>query len=818
MRGKIRLAQVLACQVVACLMLFTAGTSAVAQTSRPFSQLVELWTRQLDRISERADQPELQPAEIDSLRERATDIRSAAAAAAALARNDLADTNKLLAPLQPKMNGDKAATDQPPDTDAVKAERERLTEQAAISDSRIKQCEVVIARADQLVDRLAKLRAQIVLRTLLHRGASPLSQQVWTNMGPEFAAAMRSLSSSFVAWGQGGLTALRTGEQDTTPLAFWALATIALWWIAHRLRRRYGSQGDAAPGQRDRTIAAAIDGVGVVIVPILAVWLIDKVLAVSRPPAPIDALLPELTARLIVLLLVVGLSATALAPNRAAWRVLPFTDAAAQHLSTALRRLMVISVSVDFIYTALTIGSDREALNSIGALVLEVTVAILALPALSDRAWQSTRSSESDQPALIGGTWWSIARLALSAAVLSAIVCALLGYATLAAHLHSALAGTCMIVALALLAHRLASDLLDAVGAADTRSGAWARRRLGLAADANLHGQTVLLLLFDLVLGIAVVIAIPAAWAVDMDSILGGLGRVMHGVRVGGVNISLEDIGAAILAFLVCIGLARATRAVVRDRVLPSLDVPMPLRQSIDAGLNYVGVIIAILIGVSALGIDFTNLAIVLGALSVGIGLGLQNIANNVISGVILLVERPVKAGDWVSVNGHEGFVRRINIRATEIETFQRTHVIVPNSLFLQNPVINRTYADTSSRIELPITVGLGADVGKVETILREAALDHPRVLRVPKPIVRFVKMTPTGLDFELFVFVAQLEDRLVVTNDLNRTLLKRLIEEKILDPQPVQEFKLRDLGKLAQALATRTEETGTDDAPPSQK
>ncbi|MFI5002922.1 MAG: mechanosensitive ion channel family protein, partial [Reyranellales bacterium] len=183
--------------------------------------------------------------------------------------------------------------------------------------------------------------------------------------------------------------------------------------------------------------------------------------------------------------------------------------------------------------------------------------------------------------------------------------------------------------------------------------------------------------------------------------------------------------------------------------------------------------------------------------------------------GVILLVERPIKSGDWVSVSGHEGFVRRINIRATEIETFQRTHVIVPNSIFLQNPVINRTYADTSSRIDIPITVGLGTDTVKMETILRETALAQPRVLRVPAPIVRFVRVAPTGLDFELFVFVAKLEDRQIVTNDLNRTLLARLIEEKILDPAPVAEFKLRDLDKLADALHA-DRRTNDAAAPPS--
>ena len=164
------------------------------------------------------------------------------------------------------------------------------------------------------------------------------------------------------------------------------------------------------------------------------------------------------------------------------------------------------------------------------------------------------------------------------------------------------------------------------------------------------------------------------------------------------------------------------------------------------------------------------------------------------ISGVILLVERPIKAGDWVNVAGHEGFVRRINIRATEMETFQRTHVIMPNSMFLQNPVVNRTYSDTSSRVEIKLTVGLATDVAAMEAVLREAALGHPRVLRVPPPIVRFERITPAGLEFELYVFVNRLEDRLVVTNDLNRTILAKLIEAGIVDPKPVPTFKLQGI------------------------
>ncbi len=820
----------LAWSSLAGLVLLLMGAAAFAQSAtppqRPFSQLVDLWTRQLDRIATRTEQASLLPAEIDTLREQTADVRAAATAAAAFARNDLADTKKLLAPLETKPGPDAS-----PESDAVKAERQRLTEQATISEGRLKQGEVVIARADQLLERLTKLRGEMVLQTLMRRDASPLSRDVWAKLGPELASSVRTLSSGLAAWSHNGLSALGSDGGSLVWLAVWAAITIALWWAGRELRRRFGRSSANNLDQHDRTIAAAIDGLGLVLVPVLAVWLIGKLLMASLPPPPIDRLVPELIARLIVLLLVFGLTSTALSPSRPQWRVLPFTDASARLLSHSIRRLMVAGVVLDFIYVSFTHSDmSREAVPAIGALLLATIVALLTLPALSNRAWQAVRPEGSELPRMIGGTWWSISRLVLSVVVLSSIGFALAGYATLAAHLHTAISETLLLVAIALLLHRLATDVLETAAAPETPSGRWVRQRFGLAPDAEVRGQYLVLLLFDTLLVLLLAVMIPTAWNVDIDAIFQGFGHLMRGVKVGGVTVSLGNVGMAIVAFGVCMLIARLVRSIVRDRVLPTVDAPLPLRQSIDAGLNYAGVMIAILVGIGALGVDFTNLAIVLGALSVGIGLGLQNIANNVISGVILLMERPIKAGDWVVVNGHEGFVRRINIRATEIETFQRTHVIVPNSMFLQSPVINRTYADTSSRVEIQITVPLSTEVLKLETILREAALSQPRVLRVPMPIVRFVRVAAAGLDFELFVFVSNLEDRLTVMNALNRTLLARLIEEKIIDPKAVPELRLRDIDKIGAALRgelperPKTEDSsevtseGADDAASSPK
>ena len=799
------------------LLLLVGAGAAFGQTAtppqRPFAQLIDVWTRQLDRVATRAEQASLLPVEIDTLREQVADVRAAASAAAAIARNDLADTKKLLAPLEVKPGSDAA-----PETDAVKADRARLSDLASVSESQVKQCEVIIARADQLTERLTKLRGQVMLDALLHRDVSPLSPDVWRKLGPQFKTAVQTLSAAVAAWGHEGLSALGSGDQDLTSLAFWAVVTVLLWWLGRFLRRRFGRGEATEPGQRDRTIAAAVDGVGLVLVPILAVWLVGKLLTATAPPAPIDGLVPELIIRVIVFLLVVGLTATALSPRRPAWRVLPFSTESAPELSLAVRRLMAVGLSIEFVYVALTRGpGDRTALASVGALVIAAIVALLTLPALSNRAWHAapaqgtSTGAQSGQPRMIGGTWWSIVRLLLSVLVLSAIPFALLGYATLAAHLHNAIFSTALMITIVVLAHRLMADLLEEAAAPDTPPGRWVRHRLGLAPDSTLRGQHLLMLVFDLFLVLLLAVGIPAAWSVDTDAIVDGAGQLMRGVKVGNVTISLGNVGMAIVAFVVCMVLARLVRTIVRDRVLPTVDAPLPLRQSIDAGLNYVGVLLALVIGIGVLGVDFTNLAIVLGALSVGIGLGLQNIANNVISGVILLVERPIKAGDWVSVAGHEGFIRRINIRATEMETFQRTHVIMPNSMFLQNPVVNRTYADTSSRVDIKLTVGLATDVAMMEALLREAALGHPRVLRVPVPILRFERITPTGLDFELFVFVSRLEDRLLVTNDLNQAILVKLIENGILDPKPIPTFRLHGIEPHLDAKPADAKPAGKD-------
>ncbi|MCA3574979.1 MAG: mechanosensitive ion channel, partial [Aestuariivirga sp.] len=200
----------------------------------------------------------------------------------------------------------------------------------------------------------------------------------------------------------------------------------------------------------------------------------------------------------------------------------------------------------------------------------------------------------------------------------------------------------------------------------------------------------------------------------------------------------------------------------------------------------YAGYFIAAVLALTATGIDFSNLALIAGALGLGIGLGLQSIVNNFVSGLIILAERPIRVGDWVSLPTGEGVVRRINVRSTEIETFDSCSIILPNSLLVTEPVRNWTHNDNMGRFLVAVSVDYGNDAELVRKVLLETARAHERVLSRPEPVALLARFGPSGLDFELRAFVADIFEAAGVASEIRFSLLTRFAEKGITIAPPL--------------------------------
>ena len=247
--------------------------------------------------------------------------------------------------------------------------------------------------------------------------------------------------------------------------------------------------------------------------------------------------------------------------------------------------------------------------------------------------------------------------------------------------------------------------------------------------------------------------------------------------------------------FIALIMLTGWAKRWIENRWLRHMNLDRGARDALLAMVGYIGFVIAALVALRFSGVSMASVAIIAGALSVGIGFGLQGIANNFISGLILLFERPIKSGDFVTVGGVEGFVRKISIRSTEIETLDRRNVIVPNSELISGQVTNWVLRDPHGRLSLHIGVAYGSDVELVQKLLVDAAMEHPDVIkegRAPGPKALFMEFGESSLNFELRIWIHRIEKRFDVTSGVNFAIDKAFREHGIVIPFPQRDLHVK--------------------------
>ena len=261
-----------------------------------------------------------------------------------------------------------------------------------------------------------------------------------------------------------------------------------------------------------------------------------------------------------------------------------------------------------------------------------------------------------------------------------------------------------------------------------------------------------------------------------------------------------------VLLFVALLFMTRVIQRWMRERVLQPRRVEAGIANSIETAVGYSGIALSAVIAISYAGLDITNLAIVAGALSLGIGFGLQSIVNNFVSGLILLVERPVKVGDRIVAGDQEGHVRRISVRSTEIETFDRARLIIPNSELITGRVLNKTHRSLMGRGNVRVGASYDADPQQVIDILVACANAHPQVLTEPPPGAVFDNFGASSLDFFMWFFVADVARAAPVQSDLRVAILREFRAAGIEIPFNQHDIHLRDLDGV-RALINRLAE-----------
>jgi potassium-dependent mechanosensitive channel len=686
----------------------------------------------------------------------------------------------------------------PKESAEIAAQRKRLEADVAAIDGKLKQADILFVRAGQLIDAANNERRDRFTESLFQPVPNFYSYVIPTAL----ESAPQRTDQVLDAIGDWFESAWNVGTVFLLFLFFLPIAAAAVVArFTSRLRQRSEAAEDEPPNLQECGSAAFKKSVwrSLPLWTGLAVFYVLNASAGLADPT-LDGFLLKAVLSIAWAAFLMSLVRQSLVPEDPAYKVIPASDPMAWRLAGLLWTLITfwlidqISVLTDtVVFMPYTVSVLRSAIFAAiyGVLLAAILFAVQA-------------GSITRKAAFSGWRGWLFSFMALLTAII--LLAMLLGYESLARFIGAHLVTTAGVLWIMYLLHLMAED----ISSVSVISGAPIDDDLDEDKDMGAPSLLTIRIIVSLLLDIAIIAVgvtiLMLLWRFDWVEVKGWIQAAFFGFQFGNLRISLQSVLIALGVFAVGLLLTRFVQRWFTGRVFAGRRSDSGLNESVRVGIGYLGFVLAALAGVSYLGVDFSNLAIIAGALSVGIGFGLQSIFNNFVSGLILLVERPIKIGDYIQVGDQEGTVKKISVRSTEIETIHRQSVIIPNATLITDPVVNWMHLDKSCRLDIPIGVDYGTDVELLRSTLLGVAEKYRGVLRSPPPIVHFAGFGDSSLDFELRVFLRDVRERIKSMSELRFAILAALREAGITIPFPQRDLHIKgDDGARANTRANKS-------------
>lgn len=722
--------------------------------------------------------------ELTALRSRIEPVREALVEAVRQIEPRLSEARDRLNQLGPKPA---EGTSEPAE---ARQQRDEQTRVVGEFDSRVKALKVQQVRLDQLTERITERRRQLFTAQLFERSVPIVDPRFWiqlTEALPRLGLSARYLAEDW--WHH--LTEVAGWSRIAAAVGLGLIVALALYSV-YRQARRYGLYATPAdiPATRLAAVKAAIRTAleRSLVLPILAatpLLIIENFDLVLPRAQPIPW---ALFVAVLIVSVTRGVMQAVMAPGAPAYRMVnlpdPFAEAVFSSVRAAAWILAIGVVALAFARVMIAPVTVTVFVTGLSAIGIGVVI-FLFLRGTTERPVDSEDGGVPEASPAITPQPWAWTRPALWIAMMAIIVALVAGFTALAAFLASRITAAVVIAAVTVMVLAFLDAIIAEWFGPSTVRGRSLSAAIGIRPDRlDLIGT-----LFGGALH--VIVLVTSALVVFGPWGFGGAGAsledALFGVRLAEFrSLAVTLLGASII-LAGGILLVRAVMSWLREKVLPRTGMDSGLQNSVATIVGYAAFALVASIVLRQIGLDLSNITIIAGALSVGIGFGLQSIVQNFVSGLILLAERPIRVGDSIVVKGEEGHVRKISVRSTEIETFDRATVILPNAELITGVVKNWTLSNTLSRITIPVRVAYDSDPDLVRDQLIAAACQSRYIVQDPPPRVFLMRFGDNGLEFELRGVVTNVEYALTTRSDLQLAILSRFRQHGIIIAPPVQ-------------------------------